>query len=250
MNRRVPNLARLLDYVWLAVLLFLIWEGLHYAGSRDVIASPAQTFAAILALVRSSQFFFHVSGTATAFAIGALVALSSGLVAGLALGLVQKAGDVVGPFLYSIYSIPKIILFPVVLLIFGVGISANVAFAALHGFFPIAIFAMNGVRHMPAGYLKTARVFRLSRLSTVLHVLIPAAMPEIVAGLRIGFSITLLSTLFGELLISARGLGHVLIRAMEDNDTKQILAVTVLIFAFAAVFNALFLMVERRVRRA
>ena len=77
----------------------------------------------------------------------------------------------------------------------------------------------------------------------------PATLPEIFTGLRIGFSLTLLGTMLGELFASQRGLGFLLIRAMEAHKVLDIMALTLLLFAFAAAANMLLLAVERRMRR-
>ena len=88
---------------------------------------------------------------------------------------------------------------------------------------------------------------RLSRLDLVRNILLPAALPEIVTGLRIGFSATLLGTLMGELFASSEGLGFLLIRAMDIHNVPDIMALTLLLFLVATAANILILAVERRV---
>src|SRR6185369_246910 len=122
-------------------------------------------------------------------------------------GLRRFAGDVASPIIGSLYSIPKITLYPLILLMFGLGISAKVAFGVIHGFFPIAIFTMNAVRNVAPIYYRTASVLKLSPLKTAMTVMAPAALPEILAGIRIGTALTLLGTLIGELFASTAGIG-------------------------------------------
>jgi len=179
----------------------------------------------------------------------ASVALIGGLVLGLSLGANRLAGEIGEPILSSLYSIPKITLYPVILLVFGLGVPAKVAFGALHGIFPVALFAIGALKNTSPVLIKTARVLRLAPVETARTVLLPAALPEIVTGLRIGFSATLLGTLIGELFASDQGLGFMLIRAMEAHKVLDIMALTLLLFAFAASANALLLVVERRVHR-
>ena len=81
---------------------------------------------------------------------------------GLWLGLRRFAGDVADPILGTLYSIPKITLYPIILLIFGLGVSAKVAFGVIHGILPIAIFTMNAVRNVAPVYRRTALMMRLS----------------------------------------------------------------------------------------
>ena len=108
-------------------------------------------------------------------------------------------------------------------------------------------YSFGALKNTSPALTKTARVLRLTPLETARTVLLPAALPEIVTGLRIGFSATLLGTLIGELFASDQGLGFMLIRAMEAHKVLDIMALTLLLFAFAAVANALLLAIERRV---
>jgi NitT/TauT family transport system permease protein len=241
--------ARMLDYVLLAAGLWLAWILLFQLAGPEALSPPGATFARAGEYLASAQFWPHAVATGLAFAYGCVIALIGGLALGLALGANRLAGQVGEPILSSLYSVPKITLYPVILLVFGLGISAKVAFGALHGIFPVALFTIGALKNTSPALIKTARVLRLTSLETARTVLLPAALPEIVTGLRIGFSTTLLGTLIGELFASDQGLGFILIRAMEAHKVPDIMALTLLLFAFAAIANMLLLAVERRVHR-
>ena len=217
-------------------------------GTGGVVAAGCHV-AAQGEYLTSAQFWPHAVATGIAFAYACVIALIGGLLLGLALGTNRLAGQVGEPILSSLYSIPKITLYPVILLVFGLGVSAKVAFGAVHGIFPVALFAIGALRNTSPVLIKTARVLRLAPVETARTVLLPAALPEIITGLRIGFSATLLGTLIGELFASDQGLGFMLIRAMEAHKVLDIMALTLLLFAFAASANSLLLVVERRVHR-
>ena len=176
------------------------------------------------------------------------IAIVGGILGGLWLGLRRFAGDVADPVLGTLYSIPKITLYPIILLMFGLSLSAKVAFAVIHGIFPIAIFTMNALRNVAPVYRRTARMLRLSPATAVATIMIPAALPEILTGIRIGFAVTLLGTLIAELFASTSGIGFALLRATEVHEVVDILALTMLLFVFAAVVNALLHALERRVQ--
>jgi len=106
----------------------------------------------------SAQFWPHAAATGIAFAYACLIALAGGLALGFLLGANRLAGQVGEPILSSLYSIPKITLYPVILLVFGLGISAKVAFGALHGIFPVALFTIGALKNTSPVLLKTARV--------------------------------------------------------------------------------------------
>ena len=149
----------------------------------------------------------------------------------------------------GLYSIPKITLYPVILLLFGLGMPAKVAFGALHGIIPVVLFTMNAVRNINRTYLRAGRAMRLSPSQTGWFVLVPATLPEIFSGLRIGFSLTLLGTMLGELFASQRGLGFLLMTAIDLHDVKTILAIAIFISIFAVTLNSVMLAVDRRLHR-
>jgi NitT/TauT family transport system permease protein len=240
--------SRALDVVALLAGLLLAWQLASLAAGANIVAPPAATIARAGELLQSRSFWGHAASTGTAFALASVIAIAGGVLAGLWLGLRRFAGDVADPILGTFYAIPKITLYPIILLVFGLSLSAKVAFGVIHGIFPIAIFTMNALRNVAPVYRRTARMLRLSPLATVATILVPAALPEILTGIRIGFAVTLLGTLIAELFASTSGIGFALLRATDVHDVVDILALTMLLFAFAAVVNALLHVVERRVR--
>ena len=92
-------------------------------------------------------------------AIGASAALLV-LLVGAVLGAHRLSGEVTEPLLVGLYSIPKITLYPVVLLLFGLGMSAKIAFGAMHGIIPVILFTMNAVRNIPHVYMRAGRSMR------------------------------------------------------------------------------------------
>lgn len=240
---------RILDYFLLAAAMLVAWVLLFQWAGPEALSPPVPTFRRIGELLASGDFWGHVEATGIAFAYACVIALVGGLCIGFALGADRFAGQVGEPILSSLYSIPKITLYPVILLVFGLGVSAKVAFGALHGIFPVALFTIGAIKNTSPALIKTARVLRLSSLDAIRTVYFPAALPEIVTGLRIGFSTTLLGTLIGELFASDRGVGFILIRAMEAHKVEDIMALTLLLFAFAAGVNTVLLMIEHRVHR-
>ena len=153
------------------------------------------------------------------------------------MGAHRLSGAVGEPILVSLYSLPKITLYPVVLLIFGLGISGKVAFGAMHGILPVALLTMGAIRAIPQVYLRSARTLHLSPWQTITHVLLPAALPEIFTGLRIGFTVTLLGVLLGEMFASKDGLGSMIMNAMALLQSQEMMMVAIVLFTFAAIAN-------------
>jgi NitT/TauT family transport system permease protein len=226
--------------------LLLVWQGIFMLYGDLVITPPLETIGHAFQLFGESFFWPHIEATAKAFAAGLAIASVGGLVLGLALGFHRLSGEVFEPILTALYSIPKVTLYPVILLIFGIGISAKIAFGTIHGIVPVVIFTMDAVRNTKPVYVKVGRLHCLSATTMARTILIPAALPEIFTGLRVGFSLTLIGTLIGEMFGALQGLGFLLMRAIGLYDVKMIMAITLLVVGFAAGVNTALLAVDRR----
>jgi len=165
------------------------------------------------------------------------------------MGIHRLSGAVGEPILISLYTLPKVTLYPVVLLIFGLSLSGRVTFGAMHGVLPVALLTMSAIRNIPPVYLKSAQTLQLSRWQTILTVLFPATLPEVIAGLRIGFSLTLLGVLLAEMFAAKHGLGSLIINAMQLLQAEEMITIAVVLFVFAALANALLLWIEHQLHR-
>ena len=237
------------DAALLAIGFLACWQIVYALVGADVVSSPLATLTRAAALLHSGKFWHDAAGTGIAFVYACLIGVFGGLALGLALGLNRFVGDVADPILGSIYSIPKITLYPIILLVFGLSLAAKVAFGVIHGIFPVAIFTMNAVRNVAPVHRRTAKALRLTPFVTVATVLAPAALPEILAGIRIGVAVTLLGILIAELFAASSGIGFALIRATDVHNVVDIFALTLLVFLFAVAVNALFHATERRMRK-
>lgn len=239
-------MRQFLDSLVVIVVLVAIWQGLHWFAGDIALASPGETVKRAASLLGSPSFWVHFRETFVALGYALLIAVLGGLAIGLLLGLHRLSGEVAEPILVSLYSMPKVTLYPVILLVFGLGMSAKVAFGAIHGIIPVAIFTMGAVKTIAPVYFKTARVLQLSRRQLVASVVIPAAVPELVSGLRVGFSLTLLGVIIGEMFASQHGLGFLVMNAIGTLDVPTMMAVVLLLASVAVLISASLLYLDRR----
>ena len=239
-----------LETALLVAALVGLWQLLHLVVGGDALPSPLAASRRLLRLLASPDFAANAGETARAFGYALLISWIGGLGLGVLLGAHRLTGDVFEPVLVTLYAIPKITLYPVILLLFGLGISAKVAFGALHGIIPVVLFTMTAVRNIRPVYLRSARALRLAPAATALHVILPATLPEIFSGFRVGFALTLLGTLIGEMFASQRGIGYMLVHAMQNNEPQTILALALLLVVFATLASTVLLACDRRLRHA
>jgi NitT/TauT family transport system permease protein len=240
---------RAIDLVAIAVVLTLAWQALHMIAGETALPGPMPTLFYLAHFVTTARFAENAAATAAAFALALILAYGIGLALGVWMGAHRLSGAVGEPILVALYSLPKITLYPMILLIFGLGLSGKTAFGALHGILPVALLTMAAIRNIAPVYLKTAHSLRLSGPQTVMTVLFPAMLPEIVAGLRIGLTVTLLGVLLAEMFAAKQGLGFLIMNAMSLLQTEEMIAIAVVLFVFAALANALLLWIEHRLHR-
>jgi NitT/TauT family transport system permease protein len=238
---------RALDLVILLAVMLAVWQTAGSWTAGIAITPPLGTIAYLADLVRTPLFWEHVGATVYAFVMAFAISAVLGLLLGLVLGLRRFAGEVAEPILAGFYTIPKVTLYPVVLLVFGLGLSAKVAFGVMHGLVPVTLFTLGSVRNLAPVLVRTARVMRLSAGQAMWSELIPACLPDIVSGLRIGFSLTLLGVLIGEMFSSQRGLGFLLVSGLAQHNVPLTTAIVLVIVVGAVAANTLMLRFGRGV---
>ncbi|MGI4951430.1 MAG: ABC transporter permease [Janthinobacterium lividum] len=237
---------RLVDAAILTVVALGCWQVIGHWTSGIALTPPLQTLAYLVSLVQTGMFWDHVGATMAAFLTAFALSATIGLALGLVLGLRRFAGEVAEPILAGFYTIPKVTLYPVVLLVFGLGASAKIAFGVMHGLVPVVLFTLGAVRTMPPVLMRAARSMRLSGWQAMWSVLLPACLPAVVNGLRVGFSLSLLGVLIGEMFSSQRGLGFLLVNGLAQHNVPLTTSVVVVIVAGAIAANTLLLRLGRR----
>jgi NitT/TauT family transport system permease protein len=237
---------RATDTLVIVIVMLLAWQALHNVVGATALPGPLPTLSYFAKFVVTQRFLENAMATLTCFAYALVVSYTIGLAIGVWMGAHHLSGAVGEPILIALYSLPKIMLYPVVLLIFGLSQSGRVTFGAMHGVLPVALLTMNAIRNIPRVYLKAARTLHLSTWQTIFTVLFPATLPEVVAGLRIGFTLTLLGVLLAEMFAAKQGLGFLIVNAMSLLQTEEMITVAVVLFVFAALANAILLWMEHQ----
>jgi NitT/TauT family transport system permease protein len=233
----------------LPLLLLAAWQVIGMLAGDFYVATPVQAVDAIADGIAGGWFFESLAATLGAVAIGFAIAAVAGLWIGVTLGRAPFWRKVFEPVVLSVYTAPKVTLFPVFLVAFGFGLSSKIAFGAFHGIFPIAIVTMNAVRGVAPVHLKVARSLGLSRTATFRQVILPSILPSVVTGLRMGFGLTLLGVVLGEMFASRSGFGYELVQAITIHDMPRMYGIIAALVVIALAVNALFLRWERSAGR-
>jgi NitT/TauT family transport system permease protein len=210
---------------------------------------PTVVLGTTLALLRTGEIYPHLLVTLYETAVGMASAIIGGLAIGLALGASRTVGAVFEPLILSAYAVPKIVLLPVLLSVFGVGLEAKMANAAIHGIFPVVINTAAGVRGVNAVFLKLARSMNATRWQTARTVIFPSVVLPVFAGIRIGVGFAFLGSLLAELFEAKVGLGFLVIHAYTTAQIGKMLAAIVFVFVLVMSINGALKRVEDSLSR-
>ncbi|CAJ0695010.1 ABC transporter permease [Ralstonia mannitolilytica] len=216
------------------VLMFGSWEGLGRAGVVDpfYFSMPSSIVARIWEWFTAGDIYTHLAitlaETILSFGIGTLLGISLGLW----LGLSKLAAEVLDPFIKIFNAIPRILLAPIFVMWFGLGLTSKVALGATMVLFITFFNTYQGVREVNPVILANARLLKASRISLLRHVYVPSATSWILSSLRASVGMAVMGAIVAEYLGSSAGLGHLIAQAEGVFDATGVFSGIVVLSAF------------------
>lgn len=246
-----PAAAPLLRWGTIAALV-LLWEGVGDGplAGNPYIAPPSRVLtvgvAALADPVTAAALWATTSRFLVAFAITAVL----GSLMGLGLGRVappvfRGARDVVT----ILYALPMVPFYPLFVLWLGLGMRSEIAFGVIHGIIPVILLAMTASAGVAPGLLEAGAAMGANRAQRLRSITLPAVLPDLVAALKIGASLSLLGVLLGELMISVDGVGTFLTNQINNGRAAPLDAMVLVVCVGVVVMNALLSLAERRASR-
>jgi NitT/TauT family transport system permease protein len=248
MRRLPPALARAL----LVLVLLALWEVFTRLSTVSVILiAPPSAILWQMAqiLVRASNvpdFYANAWLTIAEILTAYCLAAVFGVLTGIAVASSKVVGDAFEPILLVLYAVPKIILYPVIVLMIGTGPATKILFGVFVGIFVIIFNTAAGLRQVEPNYLRLAHSLGYGGAKIFFKVQLPAAAQTILAGLRLGFGYTIIGVLTGELLLVNAGLGYLIDWASVNYYTAQLYALIVITLAIGVIANYIVGHIEQR----
>lgn len=232
--------TRLVQLATIAVIL-AVYEGLSRSGLfyQGAIPPLAPIVTAFVAELGRPDFYANLWVTAYEVVLGFVIAMAAGVLFGIALGSAPFLNRVLGPFIDSLATTPKIIFLPIAMILVGTGPPSKVMMAALSALFPIMIAVAAGVREIKPVFINVGRSFRCNWWQMVTKIYLPSLAQPIVVGARLGFGLCIVITLLSEIKISKLGLGFLTIDAYNQYRIPQMYALLLIIFVIAVGSNGL-----------
>jgi NitT/TauT family transport system permease protein len=239
----------LLSIVIALVAFLLLWQAVVVVSGFPpfILPTPGAVGARLISAWSAGTIQPHLLTTAGEVAVGFAVGAGLALVAGYALARSPLVERLLSPYLVAAQATPILALAPLIALWFGPGLAGKVVICALIVFFPVAVATMVGIRSVDARLLELGRSLRANRRQVLTTLEIPAALPSILGGMRVGVTLAVVGAIVGEWAGADRGLG-VLINLARGSlfDIPLMFATLVTIALLGIVLYLLVIVVERR----
>jgi len=250
MGKESKLASRLVQAAFVIVLVGAWYIGTTYGKiSPILLPNPVNVWDELLNVLWTLEFVGDLRVTLTELAIAFAISSTTGVTLGYLISRSQYSIRVFEPLFAGIYSVPIILFLPLYILFFGLGPASKIALGVSTSFFPIILNTVAGFGYVDRIYVLSARSMGASDYQLFRWVLFPAAFPIILTGLRIGFTVALLSILGSETIASLAGLGHRIVHLAEGMDTARMFAYIAFVVAIALTLNTVTSSLEARARR-
>ena len=230
----------------------LILEALCRFGiiNRFTMIPPSEMIVALVRVVATAPWFWS-DVRYTLLNLLAAIALSviGGFLIGLMVHAVPRLRRILDPVFTSYYSVPTFVLYPLLIVFFGIGPTSLIVLGALFGIVAMIVATVTAIDRVPRVLLKVARVTRLGPVRTALLMKLPAAAPHLMTGLRLAVAYSVIGTIAGEFILATAGIGRRVALSYNNFDNQTMYALLVLILGFAAGVNALLGVFEQALHR-
>ena len=237
---------RMVKALVIVAVALALWEAIVRFGvaSQIILAAPSDI---VLAAVKDGGVFLRAFAT-TMIEIGAAILIAStlGIVVGVVVGSSHTLAAATAPFLSSIFDIPLIVLYPLLMAWLGIGPLSKIVFGVLSGFFPIALNTIDGVRAIEQRYFVFARSIGATSLQTYARIVFPLALPAVVSGLRVGTGLVVIGVVVTEMLASLGGIGFLISYHRTLFDTGHVYFGMMLALTMAVAVNIGITWLDRR----
>jgi NitT/TauT family transport system permease protein/taurine transport system permease protein len=252
MRRPAPSTVR-----WLILAALLVfWELFPRTGiipelfprtgiiPELFLPSLSKTIAVLVKDWREYASELAVTLYEVAFAM--LIACGFGILAGALVGGIALLRNLLLPVFSSLYAVPIVILYPIFTAWFGIGSESKIIFAGVYGFFPVMLSTAAGIRTIDPQLLLAARSMGATLPQQITRVIIPASIPTVLTGLRLGGALTIIGVVVSEMLTSAAGIGYLVTRYRTILDSPHVFGAIVMILLLSIAFDTLARAIERR----
>jgi ABC-type nitrate/sulfonate/bicarbonate transport system permease component len=231
--RRLRSPLLSVGFVILVLAAWQLSSSLHWVNPL-YSSSPGQVITSAWHFLPSAEGLNDMKISGEEFVIGLACSIVVGVVVGLLMGWYVLIEETLGLALNIFYSLPLVALAPIIVLWFGIGILSKIVVVFVASLFPILISTLTGVKNVDRTLINLARSYNATRMEIWRTILLPAAVPSIVTGIRLGMATGLIGVIVGEFISAEAGVGFLISQAANNFNT-DLLFVGLLVLAVVSV---------------
>ena len=229
-------------------LVIALWQLSYILQWTDplFLPPPSNIINVLVRDIKDGELLMHLAASLRRYFEGTGIGIISGWVLGLSISLSRVARSILSPWVIALFAVPKIALLPLFILWFGTGEISKVAIIALGTGLPVAIYTWNAIDHVDEKWLLLGQAMHFNRIRTIIHILLPAALPEIFTGLKLATTIGIILLTASEMMGSHHGLGLYIVSSGNMALSEQVFAGVILLVILATLINGLIRWLESR----
>jgi len=228
------------------VVVMALWEIFGRQINPLFLSYPSAIGRAFLQIVVTGEFQRSALGSLHVFAVGLSAALVLGIAIGLLMGRYRLAEYLLDPYVYAFDATPRVALIPLLLLWFGLGNSSKIAVVFLSGLFPVLMNTFSGVRTVSAQLVEVGRAYGAGEGKLFTKVILPAALPFIMAGIRLGVGRALIGIITAEMFTAGTGMGALLVRYSSALATDKFFVPVILLALLGVILSNIIEKLQKR----
>jgi NitT/TauT family transport system permease protein len=233
------TVAGLLKKVLFYLVLIAMWEGVFRTGLWPdyLFPSPLGVFHNAVEGFQDHSFIIATAASMKRVLLGYSISLAAGLSLGLLIVACRFLDETLSPLLLGLQTLPSICWLPLAILWFGIGEDSIIFVVAIGSVFSISMATLGGIKNVPPIYMRVARTMGAKGFKAYTSVVIPAALPTIITGMKQGWSFAWRALMAGELLSPKDGLGYILTLGRDLHDMNQVVGVMVIIIIIGLIID-------------
>lgn len=233
------------------LFLLFMWELSVYLGWANPLftSSPLRIISTGYAMFANGNIYPHLAISGFELVVGYGLAIIVAIPLGILLGWYRRLDAAFDPIISALYATPRIALVPLIVIWFGIGLGSKFAIIFLSSVFPILINTIAGVKTVDRDFIKVGRSFGASDSQMFLTVVLPASVPFLLTGLRLGLGHALIGIVVGELYAAQAGIGYLIALSGATFQTDKLMVGIIIIATAGVILTNLLRLIERRFDR-
>ncbi len=240
-----PNVIRAVS----VVVFFVAWELVARDANPLFMSYPSAIFKAAWQLTLDGELQSALMESAIPFVVGLVIAIAGGILLGVAIGQSWLLEYILDPFINALYAIPRVALIPLIILWAGLETNGKIVIVSSIAIFPVIVNTYSGIKDVRGSLIEIGRAYGASEFQIFMKIVLPAAVPYIMAGVRLAVGLAIIGEITSEFFTAVTGLGGLIVLFANNFATAKVFVPIIITGVFGVALTESVAFIERRLSR-